>query len=383
MSFNEYTVAEEYHCNAREDRNAAFGYMLRHFSHCHVQANFRHYIDFRTLKCLISSPAVQGSPKERLDAVLGWTRYDEYNRRQDLADLLVLLPGALLGKEELKRLLRDPLVKNSARAQNAVQDLIDGIAEPYFQTSTTHALGLSDVRESGGDKLFGFVSAACQAEFEVAVEVSPCMTHVRYLLKCKRVAVGEDHRLPTSVQAHLRVKLCHENGPHGGMDVVRGGCIEEDGVVLIGEGDVCNFRRRVHFDSCEMASHVSCKRKIALFIEVLQFNVNGRNCDYRSSVPALVAAPVAAPLVQYYWAAPTAVCKDQCQRVTHSCSCSSSQPRCVNRCEQKCENACKRGCEQRCRCRCAPEQSHKWHCEAQRTHHRCHKHCKKRSGVCC
>jgi hypothetical protein len=283
MAYAESTVASAYRYGDSTTRDDAFRYMLGAFPRLVDRSSFNKHIDVETLCRLISSPAVQAQPQERLDGVLSWVASDRVCRQQFLDRLLAHIPGALIDTSTLKRLRCRSEVLESRRALNVVNDMIGSIDKPYFETRTNHALGLTSLRDQGGEKLFQFITADGKAEFEVLVEASACLTHVKFRLSCNRVAAGEGQRLPVSVSARIRVKLCCEEGRHGRMSTVRNGEICEGDIPLVSRGCTVEWRRRLHVDPCEMRQSAACGRKFALYVQVEELKVNKACFDYKDA----------------------------------------------------------------------------------------------------
>jgi hypothetical protein len=288
MSFHDCTVARTYRDAHGSERNDAFRYILRYYPRLSKRSDFNKFVDVETMCYLLSNPAVQAVPRERLDGILAWVRYDEACRRKFLHRLLAHLPGALIDSDRLKTLRCDHMVRRCMRSLNTVNDLIDGASKPYHERGTTYALGLTSMRWNGGEKLFGFVTASNKAEFEVLVEASPCMTHVKFSLKCNRIDVGEQQRLPECVKAALKVQLCAEEGKSCDMVPVQCGTIEECDVELISGGCKKVWTHRFHVDQCEMRKYVAADSKFSLFVYLSALKVNGRCFEFSSTCTSAV-----------------------------------------------------------------------------------------------
>lgn len=257
--------------------------MLRHFPRLKTRTNFCCHIDLDTMVCLLQNPAIQATPHQRLEGALQWVRFRQADRCQYLDQLLAQLPSALLEKHVLKGLLRDPMVCCMQRNINAVNDLINSQSRPYHESGTVHALGLSDLRENGGKKVFGFVSAEGAAEFEVIVDASPCMTHFKFTLNCTRVALPEScNRLPDCVRADLKVELCAQDGYRTEMVTVDCGCSEEDCVVLVSQARRVHWSRRFQLNQWQMNQFVASGSKFSLFVHLKALEVNGRREEFDS-----------------------------------------------------------------------------------------------------
>lgn len=328
MQFDDSSVARFYRSASACYRDEAFRYMLRYFPRLTESADFNKHIDLETLCRLISSPAVQAYPQQRLDGILAWARYDQICRREYLHRLLAHLPGPLIDENILKSLLSDCMVRSSVRASDTITDLISASSRPYHESGTTHALGLTSLRSDGGEKVFGFVSGGNKVEFEVTVTASPCMTHVKFSLRCKRVAVDEKHRLPECVRINVRVELCAENSKSANMIAVHGGTVEEDSAVVISGGCKSPFTRRFHVDACQMRQYVANGSRVSLFVYLNALDVNGRVFRF-SSTPACHESA-------HQQAATTCTCHHHsCDAALQSHHCATKVSHCNHSCAER------------------------------------------------
>lgn len=281
MVFRDCNVGLLYRNGDRACRNDAYRYMLRHFARVTARTNFRCHVDLETMVCLLNNPAIQALPHQRLEGALAWVRFHPRERSQYLDTLLAQLPGALIAKQTLKGLLRDPVVTCLQRNIIAVNDLMKSQSQPYYESGTLHALGLTELRESGGKKTFAFITADDAAEFEVVVDASPCMTHFKFSLNCSRVAMPEScNRLPDCVRADMKVELCAQDGCSTEMVTVNCGVSEENYVTLVSEARKVQWSRRFQLDQCQMKQFVANGSKFSLFVHLKALEVNGRREEF-------------------------------------------------------------------------------------------------------